>query len=103
MLVSRFPLVSFLKQPHETLVGKGTTLVVPPNALMTSSIDFGTPFCSEWAIYDCFSQRLQEIDQILHLLVSQPYLKTLVVEIHHLRKVRRRAVMEVRCSRRESS
>ena len=41
-------------------------------------------------------QRLQEIDQVLHLLRRKADLKTFVIETHDLRKVRRRTVMKIR-------
>jgi len=47
---------------------------------------------------DASLQRLQEIDQILHLLRRESYLKTPVIEIHDLGKVRCRSVMEIRCA-----
>jgi hypothetical protein len=53
---------------------------------------------------DCHSlECLQEVDQILHLLRRESHLETLVIEVHHLGKIRGCAIMEVRSSRRQAS
>ena len=48
-------------------------------------------------------QRLQEIDQVLHILRRESHLEALVVEVHNLRQVRRRSVVEVGGARRQST
>jgi hypothetical protein len=45
-----------------------------------------------------FLQCLQEINQILHLLRRESYLKALVIEIHHLGQTCRRSVVKIRCA-----
>ena len=50
-----------------------------------------------------YLQRLQKIDQILHLLRAETYLKALIVEVHYLRQIGGGAIVKVRSARGESA
>jgi hypothetical protein len=48
-------------------------------------------------------QRLQEVDQGLHLLLREIDLKPLVIKVHDLLKTGRDPIMKVRSARRQAS
>lgn len=48
-------------------------------------------------------ERLQEVDQVLHLLLRQTNLEALVIEVDDLLQIARDAVVEARGTRRQSS
>ena len=47
------------------------------------------------------SKRFEEVHQILLLLIGEPDIETLIVEVHRIKQRRGRAVMKVRCTRRQ--
>ena len=61
-------------------------------ANLTSSLTMGSA-----------SQRVQESNQLLFLLVAQIHLESLVIEIHQFVQICRRAIMEIRCTPRHAA